>query len=42
MNLSVAHRINIRRWDSGRPRKRATWAQLRAKERRINRKAKGA
>ena len=38
MDLSVAHRINQRAWNGGKPWKRTTWAQLRAKERAIYRK----
>lgn len=33
--MSVKHHINRRYWHNGRPWKRTTWAQLRAKERQM-------
>ncbi|MFD1104595.1 hypothetical protein [Sphingobium olei] len=35
MMLTVAHKINRKRWDRGKPWKRTTIAQLRTAERRV-------
>lgn len=42
IKLSVGHNINLRRWPAGTPWRRTTLAELRAAERKVNKKLKSA